>query len=165
MESCLAQWKKIAWWVFGLWSQSAGCREQGDGVEIGCAPFSPPPVPCGYLPDEDRKAVSVGPATWRGSRSFSCVRVVRGTMSSFLSLKGLSGLPSTVEWVGLSSWLPWRTGLSYTTDLFQSIWCWVAVKQQLDSWASLRSSSPYAPTPMASPAPVQLSGPSLPSSS
>lgn len=58
----------------------------------------------------------------------SAVSVVRGTMSSFLSVKGLSGLPSTVGWVGPSSWLPWRTGLSYTTDLFQNIWCWLAAQ-------------------------------------
>lgn len=41
MESCLAQWNKIAWWVFGLWSQSAGCRERG-----GDQQRSPPPTPC-----------------------------------------------------------------------------------------------------------------------
>lgn len=119
-------WSKVAWWGFGLWSQSAGCGGSDDGVKRDCS--SLPHAPCGSLPDEDRKAVSVGPATWRGSRSFSCVSVMRGTMSSFLSPKGLSGLPSTMEWVGASAWLHWRTGLSYTTDLLQNIWCWRAVK-------------------------------------
>lgn len=110
--------------VCGARVQAGESRD--DGVKIDCSPL--PHVPCGYLPDKDRKAVSVGPATWRGSKSFSCVSVVRETMSSFLSPKGLLGLPYTMGWVGPSVWLHWRTGLSYTTDLFQNIWCWVAVK-------------------------------------
>lgn len=49
--------------------------------------------------------------------------------------------PLCCGWVGLSSWLPWRTRLTGVTDLFQNIWCWVAVKYQLGSWAKPSSSS------------------------
>lgn len=126
--------------MLGVWSVEPECRlwrermgmgwrlavetEHGDGVEIGCIP----PHPMWLSARRGQKGSVCGPATWKGSRSFSCVSVVRGTVSSFLSLKGLSGLPSAVGWVGLGSWLLWRTGLSYTTDLFQNIWCWVDVK-------------------------------------
>lgn len=48
---------------YRLWTERMGMgwrlaveTEHGDGVEIGCVP---PPTPCGYLPEEDKKAVSV----------------------------------------------------------------------------------------------------------
>lgn len=167
-ENCLAPVEQGC--MVGVWSVEPECRLGGggndDGVKRDCSPL--PHAPCGYLPDEDRKAVSVGPATWRGSKSFSCVSVVRGTMSSFLSLKGLSGLPSTMGWVGASAWLHWRTGLSYTTDLLTPEYMVLACCKVIASLLGSRGSNPPQ-TPslvvLAAPSIVQLMGPSLPSSS
>lgn len=71
------------------------CRARVQAVESGMMGgdwlLSPPPRPMWLSARRGQKGSVCGPATWRGSKSFSCVSVMRGTMSPFLSPKAFQG--------------------------------------------------------------------------
>lgn len=80
-------WNKGAsQWVWLAWRQ---CRHEAGGWRGVATVFDLRWALCQM---QDRRAVSVSPAKWRGSRSLRSI--VRGATSSFLSLKGHSGLSS-----------------------------------------------------------------------